>query len=345
MSDIKKLMGDAISADTAEALQTILDEAIQKSETKVKDLEDLLSEAKAKLDEVTAELQDTKAELSEANEAHSQEVKFISEKAEEYAEQVKQETIQEMTEKAEAYGQFLTEKAEEYGQYLIGKGEEYGDHLIEQAEKYGEFLTEKAEEYGAHLIEQAESYGEFLIEKAEGYAASKEEKCLQEAEKQINEFKSEHREMFERIDEHQRMSNVFASLKTLVETSGFSLDESEAFERNRKELSEERLKARRAARELREAKEQLRAYKISEAVEKVAGDRLTFKDKESLIESVSQTRWDNEEELSKIATTLVEGVINKKSGFRTTSSNYATNTLTENKVISKGTSGWGDRLK
>jgi hypothetical protein len=167
-NDFKKLLGESITDDTAAALQEIL-------ETHIASLKESLEIAKE-------DLQEAKEKLEEAQAEHDAEVKSIVEKADEYAEEVRQEVTEELTEKAEAYAEKVRE--------------EVTADLTEKAEAYGAYLIEQGEAYGAYLIERAEAYGEHLQEKAEEYGDLRESKALEKAEEMIAEFKKTQPQLF-----------------------------------------------------------------------------------------------------------------------------------------------------
>ncbi len=327
MSDIKKLMGDSISEETALALQTILDESL-------KEKQDEIDALQIKLDESNEDKSILETEVTDLKEEHKKKIEFISEKADEFAEQVRQDAIDETTtslqEAFDAREAFLIEKAESYGEFLIEKAEKYGDHLIERGEAYGARLIEKAEAYGEHLIEQADLYGEKI-----------EETQLAEAEATILEFKTKHLEEFKRLDEHNRMATVFSNLKTLIESSGFSIDEASQVDSLQEELREQAAKARAQARVIRSNETELKKFRVAELIEKTAVD-LTFKDKERIISTVMKTRCETVEELSEVVKTLVENnVINNNNGK--TKSVITESEEAELTKTVKG-SGWGGRI-
>lgn len=382
MTDIKKLMGNAISEDTANALQTILDKALSESrsekENAIAELEALqekynkINEDKSVTDDDVKELQhalkEARDEIQSLKESHELEIstleesiEHLKEKAEEYAEQVKHETTESLSEKAEEYALVtaqkareeaiaeMTEKADAYGEYLMEKAEEYAssvkqqtiDEMVEKGEAYGKYLMEKAEEYGSFLMEKAEDYGAFLIEEADKYTEQQvkltEQRCLEESKKALNEFKDAYKEEFERVDEHARMATVFKNLKTLIESSGFSIDEHSQLEELNDQLRESRVKARRLERILRENEEEMKRLKIVESVQSVA-EGLTFKDREKVIAGAMKARFENAEELNDVVKTLVESVkLNKNNNDGKTS-----NALNES--ANKVTSGWAGKL-
>lgn len=413
MNEFKKLMGDAISEDTAVALQTILEThlqeaantaqskldvalqeeqsksavALQEAETKLQESEDkiaslskelvesqdkqadLLDEqdktiatlkekadeyaAQVKqeaLDEANAKFATEKLTLVEHAEAYAEKVKqealdeaavqfeaektVLIEQADEYAEKVKQEATQELSEKADAYGAFLQEKAEEYAEKV--KQESREENIAE--------MTEKADAYGDYLQEQAEAYGALLIEQAEVYATEQvkltESRCLAESEKMIAEFKESHLEAFERLDEHNRMSTVFKNLKQLIESSGFSIEESDSITTLEDELRESRKEKRALERSLREQAAELKELQVKSLVESMAED-LAFTEKERIVKATLRTRSESQEELSEVIKTLIENTTLNKNITNT-------NALNENVEVPAGAktkSGWGDQLK
>ena len=331
MTDIKQLLGEDISQETADKLQGILDEAVDSLKKSIAQKED--------------EIQDLQEQLYDLKEDHANEVEHITEKAEEYAQKLRDEAVEDITEKAEAYGKFLIEKADaygdflqekadEYGDFLQEKAEEYGEHLIEQADAYGDFLQEKAEAYGEHLIERAEAYGEFLIESAEEYGEAVEDKCLAEAKIQIDEFKSQHLEEFERLDEHSRVMNVFNSLKGLVEESGFAFEDASLYD----ELKEERSKNRRLVRTLRENEEALKRHKILEMISE-SNEDISLLAKEKIVKSALRTRCEDDQELAEVVKTLVENNLLNNNERNTLNKLDESTTSFGGKV-----SGWGGKL-
>ena len=418
MTDIKKLMGDAISEDTASALQTILDTALNESKSEkdkiVNDLINQLNERKNEVDALNDKVNELTESLKTAETEHQEEIDNLNEsiddlktshdieissleesidyikvKADEYSELVKQELTDTLTEKAVIYADAktdqaldelrkeLTEQAERYGEFLQEQAEIYAEKSVEQvrkeltekAERYGEFLQEQAEIYAeksveqaieetkATLIEQAELYGEFLIEKAEEHAVYlieqadlyakeqvmlTEERCLEESNRLINEFKEQYKDEFDRVDEHNRMAMVFKNLKTLIESSGFSIDEHSQFDEVEQQLREAKSKARRLERELHENEAELKRLKIFEAVQTI-DENLTFKDKEVIMNNAIKTRFKNDSELKSVVKTLVENIKLNKNNNNIKNDNLDINqdtSLNENKK----TSGWAGKL-
>ncbi len=388
MTDIKKLMGDAISEDTASALQAILDTALNESKSEkdkiVNDLINQLNERKNEVDalndkvnELTESLKTAEAEhqgeidnlnesIDDLKTSHDIEISSLEEsidyikvKADEYSELVKQELTDTLTEKAEIYADAKTDQAlDELRKELTEQAEQYGEFLQEQAEIYAEKSVEQAiEETKATLIEQAELYGEFLIEKAEEHAVYlieqadlyakeqvmlTEERCLEESNRLINEFKEQYKDEFDRIDEHNRMAMVFKNLKTLIESSGFSIDEHSQFDDVEQQLREAKSKARRLERELHENEAELKRLKIFEAVQTI-DENLTFKDKEVIMNNAIKTRFKNDSELKSVVKTLVENIKLNKNNNNIKNDNLDINrdtSLNENKK----TSGWAGKL-
>lgn len=332
MADIKQLLGEDISQELADTLQGILDEAVDK-----------LNESIAQKD---VELKDLQEQIEFLKEDHAEEVNRITEKAEEYATKLRDEAIEDLTEKAEAYGAFLIERAEAYGETLqeshraeveelMEQADAYGDFLQEQAEAYGDFLQEKADQYGDYLQEKAEAYGEFLIESADEFATAVEEKCLAEAKEQIDEFKSNHLEEFARLDEHNRVMNVFNNLKTLVEESGFAFEDLDLHE----SLKAERIKNRRLMRTLRENEEELKRHKIIELIAE-SNEDISFVAKEKIVKSALRTRCNDDQELAEVVKTLVENnLLNNNERTTSTVLDESTSSSFSGKV-----SGWGGKL-
>ena len=388
MTDIKKLMGDAISEDTASALQTILDTALNESKSEkdkiVNDLINQLNERKNEVDALNDKVNELTESLKTAETEHQEEIDNLNEsiddlktshdieissleesidyikvKADEYSELVKQELTDTLTEKAEIYADAKTDQAlDELRKELTEQAEQYGEFLQEQAEIYAEKSVEQAiEETKATLIEQAELYGEFLIEKAEEHAVYlieqadlyakeqvmlTEERCLEESNRLINEFKEQYKDEFDRVDEHNRMAMVFKNLKTLIESSGFSIDEHSQFDEVEQQLREAKSKARRLERELHENEAELKRLKIFEAVQTI-DENLTFKDKEVIMNNAIKTRFKNDSELKSVVKTLVENIKLNKNNNNIKNDNLDINqdtSLNENKK----TSGWAGKL-
>jgi F0F1-type ATP synthase membrane subunit b/b' len=324
-NDFKKLLGESITDDTAAALQEIL-------ETHIASLKESLEIAKE-------DLQEAKEKLEEAQAEHDAEVKSIVEKADEYAEEVRQEVTEELTEKAEAYAEKVRE---EVTADLTEKADAYGDYLQERAEAYGAYLIEQGEAYGAHLIERAEAYGEHLQEKAEEYGDLRESKALEKAEEMISEFKSEHLEEFERLDEYNRAMTVFKNLKSLVEASGFTIEEGSQLDEMSEELRTLKVEKRRAERQLREQAEEIKSLTITKLVNEMATENMTFTDKERLIDAAMKTRYTNEDEIKSVIKTLVENTsLNKNTYTKKTMINENTEAT---KTTSGKHSGWASKL-
>ena len=328
MTDIKKLMGDDITAEAAEALQTILDESVGS-------LKQTIDEKTTEVTDLETQLRELQEEIADLKADHAKEIEYIQEKAEEYATQLRDEAVEEITEKAEEYGAFLMEKADDYGDFLQEKAEQYGEHLIEKADEYGDFLQEKAEQYGEHLIEKAEEYGDFLIESADEYGSSVEEKCLSEAKYAIDEFKDQHKAEFEKLDEHNRVMNVFNAIKTLVEESGFTFEDASLYD----ELKEERAKNRRLVRTLRENEEELKRGKILEFIAE-SNEDISFVAKEKIVKSALRTRCQSNEELADVVKTLVENNLLNSNNERNTSTKLDESTTSFGGKVS----GWGGKL-
>ena len=167
-----------------------------------------------------------------------------------------------------------------------------------------------------------------------------------EAEKQINEFKDQYKDEFERIDEHNRMAMVFKNLKTLLESSGFSIEESESFDTLEEELRQARAKNRQLERSLRENAQELKELKVKELVESMSED-LAFTDKERIVKAALRTRSETQEELSEVVKTLVENTMLNKNNSKATTAETLEN-LNEQAAEQKATvkkSGWAELLK
>ncbi len=343
MSDIKKLLGESVSEDTANALQAIIDKTVSDTEAKALALQ---TENKTLVESIET-----------LKQKHEDDVKFLQEKADEFAEQARQEAIDEsrveietLKEQAEAYGEFLIERANAFGEMLtekhetekatlIEKAESYGEFLIEKAESYGEVLIEKAEDYGEFLIEKAEDYGTVLIEKADEYGNSIEAKCLEEAKQEIESFKAEHLELFERLDEQSRMKTVFDNLKTLIESSGFTLEESSILDETQEELRTERKNSRRLKSTITEQASEIKELLIEKHISEF-GEDLAFTDKERVKKAAIFTRCESGEDLKQVVKTLVENnLLNNKNNKNNNIIDESTKKDTDSKK-----SGWGSRV-
>ena len=83
MTDIKKLMGDAISEDTASALQAILDTALNESKSEkdkiVNDLINQLNERKNEVDALNDKVNELTESLKTAEAEHQEEINDLNE--------------------------------------------------------------------------------------------------------------------------------------------------------------------------------------------------------------------------------------------------------------------------
>lgn len=76
------------------------------------------------------------------------------------------EQVEELTEQAEAYGEFLQEKAEEYGEFLQEQAQAYGEYVAEQYEEqleeasaaYEQFVTQYVNETMVEKVDQFLDY-------------------------------------------------------------------------------------------------------------------------------------------------------------------------------------------
>ena len=93
MTDIKKLMGDDITAEAAEALQTILDESVGS-------LKQTIDEKTTEVTDLETQLRELQEEITDLKADHAKEIEYIQEKAEEYATQLRDEAVEEIMEKA-----------------------------------------------------------------------------------------------------------------------------------------------------------------------------------------------------------------------------------------------------
>jgi len=332
MNDFKALLGESITDETANALQTILDEKIKS-----------LVESKTELEEQITSLNEQVDTLSKEVLEKEDQIQTITEKADEFVEQVKADLTESLTEKAEAYAEKvrqetideMTEKAEAYGEFLMAKADEYGDYLQEKAEAYAE---QEADQYGDYLQEKAEAYGEFLMAKGEAYGKAIEEKCLAEAAEQIEAFKQEHLALFEQVDEFNRMKTVFTNLKSLVEASGFTVEEGSQAEKLAEELKQEKIKARKLARQISENQETIKEYKIKQIIES-SEIELPLIDAERVVNKAMGIVAESDEELTIAVNMLIENVESKN--VRQESHN---NLDEKTKINESGTSGWGSKI-
>lgn len=301
MNEFKALLGESITDDTANALQAILDSKIQSMNEAKLELEDEIQSLTEQVDTLTKEVGEKEDQIL-----------TITEKADEFVEQVKSELTESLTEKAEAYAEKvrqetiveMSEKADAYGEFLMAKADAYGDHLQEQAELYAE---QQADAYGDYLQEKAELYGATLIEKADVYAKTVEEKCLAESAEQLEAFKQEHLELFENADEFNRMKMVFSNMKSLVEASGFTLEECSQAEKLAEDLKREKIKARKLQREISENQEVIKEYKIKQLIESNE-TKLTLIDSERVLNKAKAIVSESDEELAAAVKMLIENV-------------------------------------
>ena len=300
MSDIKQLMGDTISEDVAEKLQNILDESVST---------------------VQSELEELRLENALLKESHETEVDFLKQKAEEYVEKVRRDTINKKKEKAEAYGEYLIAQGQAYGDYITEQAEQYSQYIIGKADEYAELMTITENAQNSDLQEKAEAYGLFLQEKAEEYGEYVRQECLAESRQAIEEFKHQHIQEFEKLDEMNRMQGVFSSLKNLVESFDFEIDGEKQTQAISKRLDSERSKNRELISENREMANELKGHKIMSML--AENDELTYRDKERIVENAKLAKCDNDELLAKVVNSLVESTLSKKS------------TLNENRIHSK----------
>lgn len=332
MNDFKALLGESITDDTANALQAILDDKLQN-----------LAESKAELEEQLASLNEQVDTLTQEVLLKEEDIQTITEKADEFVEQVKAELTESLTEKAEAYAEKvrqetieeMSEKAEAYGEFLMAKADEYGDYLQEQAEAYAE---KQADEYGDFLQEKAEKYGEFLIAKGEAYGKSIEEKCLAEAAEQIEAFKQEHIALFEQVDEFNRMKTIFSNLKSLVEASGFTIEEGSQAEKLAEELKQEKLKSRKLSRLISENQETIKEYKIKQIIESNE-IKLTLIDAERVVNKAMGIVAESDEELAIAVNMLIENVESKNVRDEVKAKVEEKTRINESTI-----SGWGSKI-
>lgn len=339
MNEFKALLGESITDDTANALQAILDNKMQSMNESKVELEGQIQSLTEQVDTLTQEVVEKEEQIAVITEKADEFVEQVkteltesltatlTEKAEVYAEKVRQETIEEMSEKADAYGEFL-----------MAQADAYGDHLQEQAEKYAE---READAYGDFLQEKAEKYGEVLIAKGEAYGKSVEEKCLKESAEQIEAFKQEHLELFEQVDEYNRMKMVFGNLKSLVEASGFTLEEGSQAEKLAEDLKREKIKARKLQREVNENQDTIKEYKIKQIIE-LSESKLTVLDTERVVNKAMGIVAESDEELSIAVNMLIENVESKNT--RTQVKENINESQKQHEASKPTFSGWGSKI-
>jgi hypothetical protein len=158
----------------------------------------------------------------------------------------------------------------------------------------------------------------------------------------IAEFKSEHLEEFERLDEYNRAMTVFKNLKTLVEASGFTIEEGSHLDEMSEELRTLKAEKRRVDRQLREQAEEIKTLTITKLVNEMAAETMTFTDKERLIAAAMKTRCVNEDEMKSVVETLIENTsLNKNTHSKKTVINENTNRETN---ATGKQSGWAGKL-
>lgn len=332
MNDFKALLGESITDDTANALQAILDEKLKTLAESKDELQEQIQSLSEQVDTLTQEVVEKEEQIS-----------TITEKADEFVEQIKSELTESLTERAEAYAEKvrqetiaeMSEKADAYGEFLMAKADAYGDHLQEQAEKYAE---QQADAYGDYLQEKAEAYGSHLIAEGEAYGKQVEEKCLKESAEQIEAFKQEHLELFEQVDEYNRMKMVFGNLKSLVEASGFTLEEDSQAEKLAEDLKREKIKARKLQREINENQETIKEYKIKQIIES-SEIKLTMIDAERVVNKAMGIVAESDEELNIAVNMLIENVESKN-----TREQVKVQIEDTKKINETTTSGWGSKI-
>lgn len=332
MNDFKALLGESITDDTANALQAILDEKLKTLAESKDELQEQIQSLSEQVDTLTQEVVEKEEQIS-----------TITEKADEFVEQIKSELTESLTERAEAYAEKvrqetiaeMSEKADAYGEFLMAKADAYGDHLQEQAEKYAE---QQADAYGDYLQEKAEAYGSHLIAEGEAYGKQVEEKCLKESAEQIEAFKQEHLELFEQVDEYNRMKMVFGNLKSLVEASGFTLEEDSQAEKLAEDLKREKIKARKLQREINETQETIKEYKIKQIIES-SEIKLTMIDAERVVNKAMGIVAESDEELNIAVNMLIENVESKN-----TREQVKVQIEDTKKINETTTSGWGSKI-
>lgn len=332
MNDFKALLGESITDDTANALQAILDEKLKTLAESKDELQEQIQSLSEQVDTLTQEVVEKEEQIS-----------TITEKADEFVEQIKSELTESLTERAEAYAEKvrqetiaeMSEKADAYGEFLMAKADAYGDHLQEQAEKYAE---QQADAYGDYLQEKAEAYGLHLIAEGEANSKEVEEKCLKESAEQIEAFKQEHLELFEQVDEYNRMKMVFGNLKSLVEASGFTLEEDSQAEKLAEDLKREKIKARKLQREINENQETIKEYKIKQIIES-SEIKLTMIDAERVVNKAMGIVAESDEELNIAVNMLIENVESKN-----TREQVKVQIEDTKKINETTTSGWGSKI-
>ena len=141
------------------------------------------------------------------------------------------------------------------------------------------------------------------------------------------------------------ISIYFKNLKSLIESSGFSIEESETLDTLEEELRQTRAANRRLERTLRESSQELKQLKVKELVESMAED-LTFTDKERIVKAALRTRSETNEDLSEVVKTLVENTtLNNNSNKANTTTVSTLTEETANAASTKVKSGWAEFLK
>ena len=162
---------------------------------------------------------------------------------------------------------------------------------------------------------------------------------MEEAKQEIESFKAEHLELFERLDEQSRMKTVFDNLKTLIESSGFTLEESSILDETQEELRTERKNSRRLKSTITEQASEIKELLIEKHISEF-GEDLAFTDKERVKKAAIFTRCESGEDLKQVVKTLVENnLLNNKNNKNNNIIDESTKKDTDSKK-----SGWGSRV-
>lgn len=297
----------------------------QLDEETVQKLENMLEAKTAELLSQIATLNESAQNLQEEKESLVEEIEFIKQTAEEY-------------------GAFLQEQANAFGELIQEQADEKTIELVESAKQEVE-TTLKVEHATVltDLKEKAEAYGEHCKEQAK-------QELLEYTESQIEEFKQEHIEMFESIDEYQRMKHVFTNMKSLLEASGFSIDQDTVVDSLKADLSTKDDQVKDLTESLKDLEDQVFALKreatINEMIEPLADI-----DKEKIKAIAENISFKSEDELRAIVSILIEKHVPDTTKALTQdlteqtlldTSAQQTATVVEQKTTTK--SGWGGKL-
>lgn len=180
-------------------------------------------------------------------------------------------------------------------------------NLEEQANEYGLFLQEKAEEYGEHIKNT-------ISENAEVYL-----------DQTIQEFVSEHREAFTKLDKFERINEAYAAMTTAIADLGLAISGPE--ELAEKKFDELNRIHENTLKQLKDARDTARLLENRlTAVELTAG--LTDFQKDKINESVESliAGCSSSEEVKTKLESLVESVSSSKEEKKTNKQNLLEST-------------------